>query len=134
MSGGAAMGRKGAFYEREVAAFLTELTGFVVERRLREGRIDDIGDLDGLPGCVLQVKAWDDIRKACSDGLVGLARQQAIADAPYGALLLRRLRQVGMKRWVAVLPLESFATLLVDAIGNAEDATAHVQIVAVPGQ
>jgi hypothetical protein len=121
MSGGAAMGRKGAFAEREVAALLSDLTGYPVERRLREGRIDDIGDLDGLPGCVAQVKWYVNVQRAVREGMPALMRQQTIADAPYGVLFVRRSGRVDRDRWVAVMPLESFTTLLVDACANAPE-------------
>lgn len=128
------MGRKGAFAEREIAAILADLTGYHVERRLREGRIDDIGDLDGLPGCVAQVKWYVNVQRAVREGMPALIRQQEIADAPYGVLFVRRTGRVERDRWVALMPIESFTTLLLDAVGNAEEAVAHVEIVAVPGE
>jgi hypothetical protein len=120
MSGGAAMGRKGAFAERELAALLADLTGYPVERRLKEGRIDDIGDLDGLPGCTAQVKWWINIQKSVATGLPSMLRQQEIAETPYGVLFIRRSMRVRSdERWLAVQPLRSFTTMYLDAIDNA---------------
>jgi hypothetical protein len=120
MSGGAYMGKKGAFAERELAALLADLTGYPVERRLKEGRIDDIGDLDGLPGCTAQVKWWINIQSAVASGLPAMLRQQEIAETPYGVLFIRRSMRVRSdERWLAVQPLRSFTTMYLDAIGNA---------------
>jgi hypothetical protein len=91
-----------------------------VERRLKEGRIDDIGDLDGLPGVTAQVKWWINVQAAVSTGLPSMLRQQEIAETPYGVLFIRRSMRVRAdERWLAVQPLRSFSTMYLDAIRNA---------------
>lgn len=56
--------RKGDQAERECAALIADLLGLPVRRRLGAGRLDDIGDLDGLPGHVIQVASWKDVSRA----------------------------------------------------------------------
>lgn len=47
--------RKGDEAEREVAALLNALLGVPARRMLGAGRKDDVGDIDGVPGTVVQV-------------------------------------------------------------------------------
>ena len=56
--------RKGDSAEREAAELLTELLGVPVRRALGAGRQDDVGDLDGVPNCVIQVANWADTAAA----------------------------------------------------------------------
>lgn len=58
MSSGNANQRKGAESERMAAKYLKTWWP-EVDRRLREGRSDDQGDLDGVPFTCTQVKYWD---------------------------------------------------------------------------
>jgi len=55
---------KGDRAELEAAALLTEALGLPVRRKLGAGRIDDTGDLDGVPGQVVQVAIWADTAAA----------------------------------------------------------------------
>lgn len=50
--------RKGAETERQAAKYLKTWWP-EVDRRLREGRADDQGDLDGVPFTCTQVKYWE---------------------------------------------------------------------------
>lgn len=54
---GASMKAKGSAFEREVVAVLREHGHRYAERSYGAGRPDDVGDVDGLPGYVLEVKA-----------------------------------------------------------------------------
>lgn len=99
--------RKGDAAEREVAGLLTDLLGVPVRRKLGVGRADDTGDLDGLPVTV-QVKNYRDVSRAISDGLADLRAQVGNAGTPCGAVLVRRRGG----EWVAVMPLDYFATML----------------------
>ena len=55
---------KGDRAELEAAALLTEALGLPVRRKLGAGRSDDTGDLDGVPGHVVQVASWKDTAAA----------------------------------------------------------------------
>lgn len=99
---------RGIRAEREVAARLAELTGWPVRRRLQEGRADDTGDLEGVPGWCLQVRNYTDAGRAIREGLPALVAQQENARAPFGALLVRRPGG----RWFAVVDLDHFADIV----------------------
>lgn len=49
---------KGNKAEREAAAIISDLLGFECRRKLGAGRLDDCGDLDGIPNTVVQVAWW----------------------------------------------------------------------------
>jgi len=53
---GRAMKARGSQFERDVAQFLRDNGHPYVERAYGAGRPDDRGDLDGLPGYVVEVK------------------------------------------------------------------------------
>lgn len=99
--------RKGDSGEREIAKILSDLLGFTVRRKLGAGRLDDTGDLDGLPDCTAQVKNWSDVARAIREGLPALAAQQQNAGTTHGVLFIRR-RGGG---WVAVMSADQWATL-----------------------
>lgn len=50
--------RKGDAAELEAASLLTRLTGRTVKRLLGAGRAEDVGDLTGIAGWVVQVAWW----------------------------------------------------------------------------
>lgn len=50
--------RKGDNFERMCAQYLTDNTRFTVRRRFGAGAQDDRGDLEGLPGMVIQAADW----------------------------------------------------------------------------
>ena len=57
--------RKGDKAEREAAELLTEVTGFECQRNLSAGIPGDVGDIHGVPNCVIQVADWKDKSQAC---------------------------------------------------------------------
>lgn len=109
--------RKGDAGELEVAKRLADLTGWPVKRKLGAGRAEDTGDLYGLPQCTGQVKAYANVQRAIREGLPELRGQQANAGTTFGALFVRRLRQPEESRWMVVMDLDQFATLLREATG-----------------
>ena len=57
--------RKGDKAAREAAELLTEVTGFKCQRNLSAGIPGDVGDIYGIPNCVVQICDWKDKSKAC---------------------------------------------------------------------
>ncbi len=47
--------RKGDKAEREAAELLTEVTGFDCQRNLSAGIPGDVGDIHGVPNCVILI-------------------------------------------------------------------------------
>ena len=105
--------QKGDAAEREVAQRLAALTGFPIKRKLGAGRAEDTGDLHGVPDTTIQVKNYVDVLRAIREGLPELEVQQANSGDPFGAVLVRRRGG----HWIAVMPLDGFATLLREATG-----------------
>lgn len=88
-----------------VAAYLRK-NGFPeADRRLREGRMDDQGDIDGVPFTVIQVKyvAANRYQQWVDDTL----RQRDNAGAPL-CLLVRRIPQKPVEQWEASMPTTSY--------------------------
>jgi len=60
---------KGDAAERQAAELLTDLLGVQCRRQLGAGRTNaaggDVGDIDGVPNCVIQVCDWKDKSAAC---------------------------------------------------------------------
>ena len=103
--------RKGDSAELEAARLLADRTGWPVRRKLGAGRLDDTGDLDGIPDSVCQVKNDRDITRAINECLTELPAQQANAGADYAFGLVRRPGG----RWFAVLDLDNLCALLREA-------------------
>lgn len=109
---GAAPRRKGSRFELEVARFLAANGHQHVERAYGAGRSDDRGDLDGLPGWVVEVKNHKSIDLAgwCDEA----EAERVNAGQPFAAVVAkRRNRPVGDA--YVVLTLERFAALLTEA-------------------
>lgn len=82
--------RKGERAEREAAEMLTELLGLPMRRKLGAGRLDDIGDLDGLQDCVIQVADWpSDTLRAVREKPVAAEVQRLQANAPFAMTAIR---------------------------------------------
>jgi hypothetical protein len=104
--------RKGDRAELEAAAVLSDLTGWPVRRKLGAGRLDDVGDLDGLPDTVVQVAAWADVLRAVREKPIAAEAQRERAGATF-AFTLVRLRG-GLLRFVQTP--EQGCTLLREAL------------------
>ena len=81
--------RRGDRAEREAAELLSSLLDLAIRRRLGAGRSHDEGDLDGLPGFVLQIADWSDVARAAREKPVGAERQRLNAGEPHAATLVR---------------------------------------------
>jgi hypothetical protein len=101
---------RGKRAEREVVALVAALTGWEVRRRLA-GRSDDVGDLEGLPDCTVQVKSYVDITRAMNEALLGLPAQQTAARTRYAAAFIRRPGG----RYVVAMEPSQFLDLLREA-------------------
>lgn len=97
--------RKGDAAERQAAELLTQLLGIPVRRMLGAGRADDVGDLDGIPGHVVQVASWADAAAAARIKPRGAEQQRINANADHAVTLIRFRGNT----WRAVLTLEQLA-------------------------
>ena len=95
---------KGDRAELEAAALLTEALGLPVRRKLGAGRSDDTGDLDGVPGHVVQVANWADTAAAARIKPAEAEQQRINAGADHAATLVR----FRGGRWRVVLTLEQW--------------------------
>lgn len=99
---------KGDRAELEAAALLTEALGLPVRRKLGAGRSDDTGDLDGVPGHVVQVANWADTAAAARIKPAEAEQQRINAGADHAATLVR----FRGGRWRVVLTLEQWVRYL----------------------
>lgn len=97
--------QKGDAAEREIAATVNALTGWPVRRKLGAGRLDDTGDLDGIPNCTVQVKHYADISRAIREALDDLETQRVNAGTTHAVAFIRRPGG----RWIAVQTIEMWA-------------------------
>ena len=96
---------KGDRAELEAAAILADLLGLSVRRKLGAGRADDTGDLDGVPGHVVQVASWADTAAAARVKPREAEQQRINANATHAATLVRFRGGT----WRVVLTLEQWA-------------------------
>src|SRR4051812_6224363 len=82
--------RKGDAAELEVQALLREHLGVPARRALGAGRLDDIGDIHGIPDTCIQVANWASLDRAVREKLPDVERQMANMGASFGALFCRR--------------------------------------------
>lgn len=99
---------KGDRAERELAAILADLTGYPVRRMLGAGRLDDVGDMDGIPGVVIQAADWRDKVRAIRQKPLEAELQRENAKA---ALAVTAIRLHGGE-WRMVMTLEQWAAWL----------------------
>lgn len=92
---------KGAATERMVVKYLREQGFPSADRRLREGRNDDQGDIDGVPLTTIQVKYVAQNRYAM--WVVDTVRQRDRAGNPL-CLLVRRVPRKPVEQWEASMP------------------------------
>lgn len=81
--------RKGDRCELGVQSLIHDLLGWPARRKLGAGRLDDIGDIDGVPDTVIQCADWKDALTALREKPRQCETQQARADATFGATFLR---------------------------------------------
>lgn len=105
-------GEKGKRAEREVAALLCDELGLPCRRKLGAGRLDDVGDIDGVPGVVIQVADWTDKMAAIRQKPIE-ADQQAINAGVALSATFVRLHRGGYR---VVLTPEMFATWVREAV------------------
>jgi hypothetical protein len=96
---------KGDKGELEAAAICTQLFGLLVRRKLGAGRQDDTGDLEGLPGHVVQVANWKDIAAVLRIKPKEAEQQRINAQVEHAATLIR-LRG---GEWRVTLTMEQWA-------------------------
>jgi hypothetical protein len=106
--------RRGDEAERQAAAVLAELLGYPIRRKLGAGRLDDVGDLDGLPATTLQVAAWSDALRAVREKPLAAEEQRTRAQTTFAATLVRLRGGV----WRIVLTPEQFATWAREALAS----------------
>jgi hypothetical protein len=82
--------RKGDKAELEVQTMLSDLLGVNARRALGAGRLDDVGDIHGIPHTVIQVVNRADINVAIRLKMPELERQMGNAQARFGAVFARR--------------------------------------------
>jgi len=96
---------KGDRAELEAASLLTSLLGVLVRRKLGAGRADDTGDLDGVPGHVVQVASWADTSAAARIKPREAEQQRINANADHAVALVRFRGGT----WRVVLTVEQWA-------------------------
>jgi hypothetical protein len=101
--------RKGDSAEREAAQLIGDLLGVPARRKLGAGRLDDEGDIDGVPDTTIQV---------CSRGTdvvaVGVVRKPVEADQQArnaGTTFAATFLRVRGGTWRVVMTPQAFATL-----------------------
>lgn len=104
--------QKGDQAEREVASLIYDLLGFPARRKLGAGRLDDTGDIDGVPDTVVQVANWSDVRAAAVQKPRGAEAQRKNAGATHAATFVRFRGGT----WRVILTPEQWATLVREAI------------------
>lgn len=97
--------RKGDRAELEAATLIRDWLGYPARRMLGAGRRDDVGDIDGVPGHVIQVANWDDVESAVRIKPRKAEAQRVNAGAPYAATFVRFPRA----GWRVVLTVEQWA-------------------------
>jgi hypothetical protein len=104
--------RKGDKAELEVQTICRKLFGRG-RRALGAGRLDDVGDIHGIPGVVIQVANYTSLDRAVSQKLDDVEVQMKNAGAFAGSLWCRRR---GVKYVVVTTP-EQWAALVTKARG-----------------
>jgi len=102
--------RKGSAAELAVAKWLRKL-GWIHAERSRAGWQDDRGDIDGLPGICIEVKAEKKI------DIPGYLRELEVeienAKAWTGAVIIKRRGSTNVDDWYAVMPAKVWGELMV---------------------
>ena len=107
---------KGDRAEREIAALLAGLTGYSVRRKLGAGRLDDTGDIDGIPDTAVQIADWKNVVSAVTQKPLGAEAQRVNAGNGYAVTFVRIRGGV----WRAVLTPEQWLAYHQATIGGGE--------------
>jgi hypothetical protein len=107
--------RKGDQGEREAAALIHDLLGVPARRKLGAGRLDDCGDIDGVPDTTVQV-----VSRSTDVVAVGVVRKpleaQVQADNA-GTTFVATFVRIRGGKWRVVLTPEQWATMWREATG-----------------
>ena len=102
--------RKGSAAELAVAKWLRKL-GWIHAARSRAGWQDDRGDIEGLPGIVIEVK--NEKRIDIPGYLRELEVEMANAQAWTGTVIVKRRGSMNVDDWYAVMPAKVWGELMV---------------------
>jgi hypothetical protein len=101
--------RKGSAAELAVAKWLRKL-GWIHAERSRAGWQDDRGDIDGLPGICIEIKAEKKI------DIPGYLRELEVeienAKAWTGTVIIKRRGSTNVDDWYAVMPAKIWGELM----------------------
>ena len=101
--------RKGSAAELAVAKWLRKL-GWIHAERSRAGWTDDRGDIDGMPGVVVEVKNEKKI------DIPGYLRELEVeienAKAWTGTVIIKRRGSTNVDDWYAVMPAKIWGELM----------------------
>ena len=103
--------RKGSAAELAVAKWLRKL-GWIHAERSRAGWQDDRGDIDGMPGIVIEVKNCKTI--SIPQWLRELEVEMKNAQALTGAVIAKRKGSTNVDNWYAIMPASVWAQLLLE--------------------
>lgn len=103
--------RKGSAAELAVAKWLNRL-GWTGAERSRAGWTDDRGDIDGMPGIVIEVKNCKTI--SIPAWLRELEVEMANAKAWTGTVIAKRKGSTDPADWYAIMPASVWAALLLE--------------------
>lgn len=98
-----------------VAKYLREQGFWMADRRLREGRHDDQGDLDGVPFTTVQVKYVE--RPSVPVWMTETLKQRDTAGTPLCLLVVRK-KQKRPEAWDAYMPSSYFVASFEDTYGH----------------
>jgi len=105
--------RKGSGYERDVVKWLVA-NGFpCAERAYGAGRHDDVGDIDGINGVVIECK--NEKKITLSVYLQELSDEMTHADAETGVVLVKKRGTTNVSESYAVMPAWLWVDLLKQA-------------------
>jgi hypothetical protein len=98
--------RKGDRAELEVQGLIRDLLGIPARRKLGAGRLDDMGDIDGVDSTCISVVNYNDIARAVREKVPEVEVQAQRMGATFSAVFVRR---PGGK-YVVVMSPEAWAT------------------------
>lgn len=103
--------RKGSDFEREIVSYLKDHGFPFAERAYGAGRPDDRGDIDGIPGWVIEAKNHRTLE--FDKWVLEAATEAAAARVKWWAVIAKRRGKPVADAYV-VMPLSQFAELLAE--------------------